>query len=113
MSEAESTSIVVNIFGKNYSLALDQGQTAEQLRKLAQLVDESMRRVHEVRHPPSPFQTAVLAGLNLADELFELQASYHAAESDITRRTSRLTSSLDRVFTQVQPTDIGTGVEQH
>ena len=106
MSEADS-SIVVNIFGKNYTLALDPGQTAEQLRQLAQLVDDSMRQVHQVRHPPSPVQTAVLAGLNLANELFELQKSYQATESDITQRTSRLTTSLGRVFTQVQVTDTG------
>lgn len=102
MPEADSTSVVVNIFGKNYTIALEPDQSADEIRQVAQLVDENLRQVGQTRHSSAPHQTAVLAALNLVDELFQLQTSYQAAESDIAQRTSRLAASLGRVFEQVR-----------
>jgi len=107
MSEADSTRVVVNIYGKNYALALEPGRTAEQVRQIARLVDENMRQVYQTYRSPSPLHTAVLAALNLVDELFRLQTDYRAAESDIAQRTSRLAASLGRIFEQVQVDPIG------
>lgn len=102
MPEDVSRSVVVNIFDKNYTLAIGPNQTAAQVREVAQLVDESIRRAKHDHRPPSPVQAVVLAALNLVDELFQLQSDYRTAESDIAQRTSRLATSLGRVFEQVQ-----------
>jgi len=102
MPETDSNRVAVNIYSKTYTFALDSGKTAEQVRQIAQLVDESMNQIKQAHHPPTPVRTAVLAALNLVDELFQLQTSYQAAESDIAQRTSRLTASLGRIFEQVQ-----------
>lgn len=107
MPEADSTSVVVNIFGKNYTIALEPDQSANEIRQVAQLVDKSLRQVDQTRPSSSPLQTAVLGALNLVDELFQLQTSYQAAESDIAQRTSRLAASLGRVFEQVRVNPIG------
>jgi len=107
MPEADSTSLVVNIFGKNYTIALEPDHSAEEIRQVAQLVDEGLRQVDQTHRPSSPLQTAVLAALNLVDELFQLQTAYQAAESDIAQRTSRLAASLGRVFEQVRVNAIG------
>jgi cell division protein ZapA (FtsZ GTPase activity inhibitor) len=107
MPEADSNSVAVNIYGKTYTFALDSGKTAEQVQKIAQVVDESMNQIKQAHHPPTPVRTAVLAALNLVDELFQLQTSYRAAESDIAQRTSRLTDSLGRIFEQVQVNALG------
>ena len=101
MPEANSNSVVVNIYGKNYTFALEPGQTEEQIQRVARFVEDHMRQVQQAHHPQSPLQTAILAGLGLVDELFKLQTDYRAAESDIAQRTSRLAASLGRVFEQV------------
>ena len=98
MPAADDRTVVVNIYGKNYTIALESGQTADQVRELAQLVDAGMCEVKASHSPSSPVQVAVLAGLNLVGELFRLQSDYHAAETDIEQRASRLTASLGRLF---------------
>ena len=96
MSQAQSA--VVNIFGKSYTLSTE-GQDVD-MRQIAHMVDTHMREIEEDGQR-SPLQIAVIAGLNLVDELFELQAEYESVESDIETRTSRLTASLGRLFEQV------------
>lgn len=90
--------VVVSINGKNYAIELEPGDTPEHVRDVAQLVDAAMRNVREAGHLVAPVHTAVLAGLNLIEELFRLQSDYQAAETDIAQRASRLTASLGRVF---------------
>jgi cell division protein ZapA (FtsZ GTPase activity inhibitor) len=97
---SQSQSAVVTIFGKTYTLSTE-GHDIERMRETAQLVDTHMREAAG-EDPSSPVQVAVLAGLNLVDELFALQTEYISAESDIALRTSRLTASLGRLFEQVE-----------
>jgi cell division protein ZapA (FtsZ GTPase activity inhibitor) len=98
MPATDDNTVVVNVYGKNYTIALESGQTADQVLEIAQLVDTGMREVRTAHYTPSPVQTAVLAGLNLVEELFSLQSDYHAAETDIEQRASRLTASLGKLF---------------
>lgn len=98
MPTAEDKTVVVNIYGKNYTLQLQAGQTAAQARELAEVVDTGMRSVQAVHRAAAPVQVAVLAALNLIEELFGLQADTRAAELDIEQRTSRLTASLGKLF---------------
>ena len=96
MSRAATTE--VNIFGKSYTLGIDQDHPAEHVQKIAQLVDEQMREVKDEVRSQSPLQVAILASLNLVEELIALQEDYASAEADIAQRTSRLTASLGRLF---------------
>ena len=98
MAEADPTNVAVHIFGKNYTFASDRDLGAEHVLHVAQLVDERMRAIAQSQGPLSARQTAILAGMDLVDELFKLQTDYQSAESDIVRRTSRLVASLDRAF---------------
>ena len=97
MSQAQSA--VVNIFGKSYTLSTE-GQDVSYMRQIAHMVDTHMREIEEDGQR-SPLQIAVIAGLDLVDKLFEMQAEYESVESDIGTRTSRLTASLGRLFEQV------------
>ncbi|MFA6107488.1 MAG: cell division protein ZapA [Candidatus Latescibacterota bacterium] len=97
------TSVVVNIHGKNYQIALGPGQTPEGVSAVARLVDEGMRQVEQSQPSTAARQIAVLAGLNLVDELFRLQSEYRETENDIGQRAGRLASSLGRLFEQTQP----------
>ena len=97
MSQAQSA--IVNIFGKSYTLSTEE-QDVKYMRQIAHMVDTHMREIEEDGQR-SPLQIAVIAGLNLVDKLFEMQAEYESVESDIGTRTSRLTASLGRLFEQV------------
>ena len=97
MSQAQSA--IVNIFGKSYTLSTEE-QDVKYMRQIAHMVDTHMREIEEDGQR-SPLQIAVIAGLNLVDELFEMQAEYESVKSDIETRTSRLTASLGRLFEQV------------
>ncbi len=102
MSDTGSNQVTVTILGKPYTIAPDQDQSAEQIQEVARLADETMRQLQQQKPHQSQLQTAILAGLNLVDELFKMQVDYQSAESDIAQRTSRLTASLGRVFQDVE-----------
>ena len=97
-----STNTIVNIFGKNYTLGVDEDHPADHVQLVAQLIDERMQQVKGEVRADSPLQVAILASLNLVEELMSLQKDYASAESDITQRTSRLTASLGRLFAEVE-----------
>ncbi|MFC1526814.1 cell division protein ZapA [Candidatus Latescibacterota bacterium] len=100
MSESQPDRVTVEIFGKRYTLACEGEGEARQVRDAAQLVDEKMHQIADEQHPPTPLQTAILAALNLVDELRKLRSDYEAAETDIAERTSRLSSSLGQLLEQ-------------
>jgi len=101
-----STNTIVRIFGKNYSLGVDQDHPTDHVQQIAQLVDDRMGQVKSEMSTGSPLQVAILASLNLVEELQSLQEDYASAESDITLRTSRLTASLGRLFAEVEASSI-------
>ncbi|MBM3280560.1 MAG: cell division protein ZapA [Candidatus Handelsmanbacteria bacterium] len=98
MAASDAARLIVSIYGKNYTFALTPEQRAEHIQEVALLVDEQMRRVYQETRIQSPLQLAILAGLNLVEELQQLKADYEDAESEIAQRTSRLAASLGRVF---------------
>ena len=95
----QGQSAVINIFGKSYTLSTE-GQDVRYMRQIAHMVDTHMREIED-NGQRLPLQIAVIAGLNLVDELFEMQTEYKSVESDIEARTSKLTASLGRLFEQV------------
>ena len=101
-----STNTIVRIFGKNYTLGVDQDHPTEHVQQIAQLVDDRMGQVKSEMSTGSPLQVAILASLNLVEELQSLQEDYASAESDITLRTSRLTASLGRLFAEVEASSL-------
>lgn len=67
-----SEAIKVNIFDQLYSLRSPKGE--EHIRQLAQLVDERMRQIAAHTTTFELSRIAVLAALNIADELTDLKA---------------------------------------
>ena len=92
----EGLSILIH--GKEYLLARDPGKPDDHIREVAGLVDGKMRQMEREHGARSDFQTAVLAGLDLVDELLRLRADYSSAQSDIAARTSRLSDSVGRIL---------------
>ena len=98
MAESKVDRVSVEIFGKRYTFACDGEDEARKVREAAELVDERMRGIRDEQHPPTPLQTAILAALDLVDEMRRMRSEYEAAETDIAERTNRLTASLGRLL---------------
>ncbi|MFH1008422.1 MAG: cell division protein ZapA [Candidatus Latescibacterota bacterium] len=93
MSDQENgkRTIVVNIFGTEYPI---QGaEDAEYIQRAAMYVDEKMREVSVRSSLRLTTQVAVLAALNIVDELFKEQSKKGLAV-EIDEKVSRLTAVL-------------------
>jgi cell division protein ZapA len=87
--------VTVEIYDQTYHLS---GQDTEHVRRLAELVDARMRAVAAQGHTVDSLRVAVLAALNLADELSQaVKASGADAQLGHTRAAS-LRGLLDEVL---------------
>jgi cell division protein ZapA len=83
----------VEIFGERYTLRAGEGE--EYLHRVSEYVD---RKFHEVaKEGPTlvPSKVAVLASLNIADELFKQQEAARRIEETILARLDGLFALLD------------------
>lgn len=74
MAADNKTRVRVEILGTEYTLRGDA--SAEYLRHVARVVDEVMRRIAEANPQLDGRKVAVLAAVNLADELCRLREQY-------------------------------------
>jgi cell division protein ZapA len=92
----DSTSISVEIFGQRYPIrsALD----ADYVNRLARYVDGTIRAAGDAAPGSEPVRIAVLAALNIADELFRQLESSRAKDGSVAERAEELERLLDRVL---------------
>ncbi|MCD6335277.1 MAG: cell division protein ZapA [Candidatus Latescibacterota bacterium] len=83
--------IVVNIFGTEYPIR--GAEDDEYVQRAAMYVDAKMREVAVCSSLRSTTQVAVLAALNIVDELFKEQAKKGLA-IEIDQKVARLTALL-------------------
>lgn len=84
--------VTVEIYDQVYHLS---GQDPEQIRKLAERVDAKMRAVAAQGRTVDSLRVAVLAALNLADDLAQLSA----ADAGLSQqRAAHLRGLLDEVL---------------
>jgi cell division protein ZapA len=96
MANGTATSTDVEIFGAVYSVRGDQDR--EYLQELARRVDETMRRISGRSATGDPARIAILAALNLADELFQCQRRQEGEREKITETVATLTGELRRAL---------------
>jgi cell division protein ZapA len=95
-------SVKVNIFGQTYSLRSPRG--GERIRRLAGLVDERMREIASQLAVHDAAKVAVLAALNLADEMELVREHYEREiESLLTRGPEPGAESYDPSTTESTP----------
>jgi cell division protein ZapA len=92
----------VEIYDQVYNL---RGTDAEYIQQLATLVDAKMRAVAAHSGTADSLRVAVLAALNIADELLSLRARYDAlagssdrTEDSMRSRAGTLSEMLDELF---------------
>lgn len=96
MSAPESTSIEVEIYGASYQV---RGQEdAEYLRELAELVDRKMQDIADQMTSADTAKVAILAALNLADELTRSRKRQDGDQVAVEERVTELTKELTAVL---------------
>ena len=109
LAARESGAVVVDIYDQVYQL---RGTDAAYIERLAGIVDGKMRAVSAHGATVDSLRVAVLAALNIADELTTLRArydaltsslqqtqtSYEQQQSSIRSRTGSLSGMLDAIL---------------
>lgn len=97
MSQAnEIRPVPVTIFGQEYTLRTDED--GAYIEGLASYVDERMRLVADRTRTADTAKIAILAALNIADELHKGGRGRSDAPPDEAGRASRIEELLDRVL---------------
>ena len=96
--EQVSSSIRVEIYDQTYHL---RGSDPEYVQKLAEYVDTKMRQVAAQTATVDSLRLAVLAALNIADELQLIRGKYDNVATEYTERASHLQSALDSALDEV------------
>jgi cell division protein ZapA len=88
--------IPVDVQGQRYPIrtALD----AEYVQRLAAFVDEKIRAAADTAPTGDSLRLAVLAALNIADELFRLREVSRTRDGQIAERAEELERLVDRVL---------------
>ena len=97
--EQASSSIRVEIYDQTYHL---RGSDPDYVLKLAEYVDSKMRQVAAQTATVDSLRLAVLAALNIADELQLVRGKYDNVATEYTQRASHLQSALDSALDEVR-----------
>ena len=102
LAARETGAVVVEIYDQVYQL---RGTDAEHIQRLATMVDAKMRAVSAHGATVDSLRVAVLAALNIADELMALRSrfdslhgSLNQTQSNVRTRTGSLAGMLDEVL---------------
>jgi len=93
---SEGRVLPVEIHGQRYSIrsSLDP----EYVARLAAYVDEKIRLAADSTPTGDSLRLAVLAALNIADELFHCREGARGLDGELARRAGELERLLDRVL---------------
>ena len=90
----DPTSVTVNIYGHEYTL---KGEAdADYVQEVARYVDAKMREIGSTSSVASTTKVAILAAINIADELFREKQRRHEALSMLDERSGRMADLLDK-----------------
>jgi len=96
MSESGGRIIPVEIHGQRYPVR--SGLEPEYVARLAAYVDVKIRAAAESTQTGDSLRLAVLAALNIADELFRAREVNNARDGELAERAGELERLLDRVL---------------
>ncbi len=104
LEAAENGAVIVDIYDQVYQL---RGTDAAYIERLAAMVDGKMRAVSAHGSTVDSLRVAVLAALNIADELTTLRARYDALSGSLTQsqtqtrsRAGSLAGMLDEILVE-------------
>jgi cell division protein ZapA len=99
--ENRKKSVRVNILGQDYLIKGDAEEAY--IREVAAYLDQKMRTVAEGMPARSHAKVAVLAALNIADELFKEREESERKASEIEERLLSLSRNIEASLTLEEP----------
>src|SRR5437016_13145547 len=91
-----SPTIKVEIYDQAYTVRSDGDP--EDIRKLAEYVDQRMREISSGTLTVDSRKVAILAALYIADELHQLRKIHEQADSQLATRSAECSEMLDRLL---------------
>ena len=89
----QKKNLKVYIFGSEYTLKAEAENS--EILKIAEYVDQKMREIHAAKLNRPLHQIAILAALNIAEELFHQQQQGIYEYSDLQVKIKELTNKLE------------------
>ena len=86
-------SIEVDILGQKYTIKGDAPE--EYIKKLAAFVDQKLKEVHASSPNMAPLKAAILASLNIADELHKVREEHEKTAMEIEEKANVLSRLFD------------------
>jgi cell division protein ZapA len=94
--DQESEILKINIFGTEYPIKSDSATETEYIQKVAEYVDKKMREIDTSAQAKSSLKVAILAALNITDELFQERLSKESLHDEISGKLKRLSDTLEQ-----------------
>lgn len=88
----------VDIYDQSYNI--NSGDNEEYVKQLAAYVDTKMREVAEATRMVDSLKVAVLAALNISDELLTLRRRQHELEGPLRQRVEKCVAMVERALEQ-------------
>jgi cell division protein ZapA len=88
--------VQVEIMGREYNIRSDEGE--ERVKKIAQYVDEKLRKISSISKTTSTLNAAILAAMDIANEYFDaLEGCTHLRQrvEEIETKSGRLIERID------------------
>lgn len=92
----ERRPVRVTIFGDEYAIRSDMDEAYT--RACARYVDEAIQSAHVQSHVAEPHKAAILAALEITDQLFRLRAETSETNEDLEGRMAELHQRVQEVL---------------
>ena len=91
--------VKVTIYGQEYTIKAPAD--ARYIKNIAEYVDEKMREVQEeLSTPQVPAKVAILAAMNISDDLFAERRNRDKSKGEVERRVSSLIEVVEEAIQQ-------------
>ncbi len=84
----------VTIYGQEYSVR--GGEDPRYVRKIAEYLDQRMQEIGKAGGQITSLRVAILAALNITDELFQEREGLRHTRKEVRARTLKLLKSLEK-----------------
>ena len=91
--------VKVTIYGQEYTIKAPADATY--IKNIAEYVDEKMREVQEeLTTPQVPAKVAILAAMNISDDLFAIKRNREKNNNEVERKVSSLIEVVEEAIQQ-------------
>ena len=98
MSQSKQETVRVTIFGEDYTIRSPLGP--EYTRRCADYVDQAINEAHVRGHITEAHKAAILAAMQITDQLFRVQTELASLESTTEERLTALRERVDLALAQ-------------